>query len=241
MSSERMQDFVDQLEGNLRVSALRHEQRARRRRLTGVAATGAAVIAVGTGAVLGLSSGTSVDVARAAPPVTDRPVETVGALRHAAPTLVSRGARLGEVRSIAAPGGEAYLVPITNGWCLVAPDPATERPQEEHALSCVSDADFMERGIWLHVASQDDGYLVVAPPAGASPPEIVRPGSTETKPMAVRAGVALESSANGATVVLYDRNDAAHEVTLPDAGPLRPDADSLQDCGDGEIQRAGTC
>lgn len=241
MSSERMQDFVEQLEANLRVSALRHEQqRKRQRRLTGVGAAGAAVIAAG-GAGLGLSAGSNVDVARAAPPVTARPVETVGALRHTAPTLVSRGARLGEVRSITAPGGNAYLVPITNGWCLVAPDPATERPEEEHALSCVSDADFMVKGIWLHVASQDGGYLVVAPPAGARPPEIARPGSAGTKPMTVRAGVALESSANGATAVLYDRDNAAHEVTLPDAGPLRPDADSLQDCGDGEIQRAGTC
>lgn len=241
MSSDRMKDFVDHLERSLRAGALQHnQQETRRRRLMGAGMVGAAAIAAGTGAALALSPGASVDVAHAAPPVVDRPVATVGALRRAAPTLVTRGARLDQVRSISAPGGQAYLVPITNGWCLVAPDPATDRPQDEFGLSCVSEADFMEKGIWLHIASKDGGYLVVAPPAGARPPEIARPGGA-AKSMAVRAGVALESSANGATVVLYDHNDVAREVTLPDAGPLRPDADSLQDCGDGEIQRAGTC
>lgn len=240
MNSDRMDDFVEELERKLRTAARQRGQRlAARRRVIGV---GAIMALCGTiGATVALSTHQGVDIAYAAPPVTGRATTDAGDLRFTAPTLVARGARLDEARSLPTPAGEAYLIPIRAGWCLLGPDPAAEDPQKEHGLTCVSASEFMRHGIWLQVGNADRGYVLIAPPAGARPPEVTDPRGSRRR-LDVHAGVALISPyVVGSKVTVYDVHNVEREVIAPTPGPSRPDGNSLQDCGNGFVRPPGAC
>lgn len=237
--SDELTDFVEQLEDELRGAAREHgRQAARRRRLTAAAAVTVAMVVVG--AAVAVSTDGGVDHAYAAPPVTKRPVTEVDSLRQSS-ELAARGARLSEVRSLPAPGGTAYLVPVRDGWCLVGPDPATDHPQDEYALTCVSAWTFDEDGISLSLSGPRGGYVLIAPPAGARAPEM-DDGHGGRKRIEVHDGVALASPvAGGTTITTYDRNGDARKLAVPRA-EQEPTEPWMRDCGDGSLRPgAGGC
>lgn len=223
-------------------------QGGRRRLRAGLLA--GAVAAVAVGVITWTGADRSTDRAADAPPPSTRtvpaapparsgsytpiwataqvPVEPEEVVREAQSRL-GRTADLTRAWATPAFGGTAYLMRDSEQWCLTAPDPATNQPDNERAWTCSPKALFERFGIALTVG---DNYIA-ALPRGVRHPTLRLPGK---KPRA------LVPSANG-VVVLSGLPAGATITTYDDSGRTRssrilPTQLRLWECEDGSQQLA---
>lgn len=190
-----MRDYVEQLEHRLLLIA-RAEQPARARHRPTVRAArtwglaGAAAAAALVAAVIGLSSGSTTDVASAYP-VMSRPSIDVAGRLDGLPQLTRAGADTRNAREVPTAYGRAYVMGTNaGGMCLAWPDPG-----DGYGMTCGTATQLAARGLPAALVppgtrNADGGpaaptaEFIVILPAGAPDPIVHHAnGRTETLPI----------------------------------------------------------
>jgi hypothetical protein len=158
-------------------------------------------------AVLGLPGSSSVDQAKAALPVFERPAVDATRLRPATPVLARREANYTDARAIATPGGPGYVVPAADGGvCLAVPDGG-----EGYGESCADAEQIAQRGLVVVLTSRDRGTMAAVVPETASNATLHLPDGSE-KRLDIVDGVITATAAGKAGVTF---RLGAHIVSVP--------------------------
>lgn len=210
-----MPDFTDALEARLRGAAERPRRRLARRGPRFALATAAVAAAVALAVVA--TTDRHGPVAYGKPLILATPAvaadDVIDRLEHGLTAMVVFGdhLRLTEARPVPAFGGTAYVVTGPDGWCLTAPDPAADHPQEESGVTCMRTPDVYAYGIALGIGTN----VVAALPQGAKDPTVRLPDGTARDLQPSDQGVVVaENLPPGSVLVLYAADGSERTTRL---------------------------